>query len=956
MLCKSAKKQAVTFLLGLTLFATTASTVPFNVKASSNTNPQTHIGVNYNKPYLEDRVIVVFNEGCSNLGNSTASEDEDIALMYELTKAKKPKNAEGSSNTAASSHNKKIMLYKVLKGGKEQVKNVIKKLKNNPNVAYAEPDYIVSSASALVPNDEHYSFLYGMNRIQAQESWDITTGSTSVIVGVMDTGIDYNHPDLMNNMWKNPGELPDNNIDDDENGYVDDVYGWDFINDDKDPLDDRTHGTHVAGTISARGNNSIGVTGTAWNIKMAALKIINSEDFSNNSALISAINYSSAMGFPVTNASIQNFSYSAAVKEAFNQSQNSLYVIAAGNQGRDTETLPQYPGSYDCENILCVANTNRNDNLYVNSNYGATTVDIAAPGTNIYSCIPNKGYGSYTGTSMASPHVAGAAALLKSIKSSASAMELKNTLMSNVDKVSSLENKVLTGGRLNIYNALRYLAMQPVEVLDRMEDSKMNLGTSIPLQIKKDFSIEMWVNPESTQTKYANILDMDHSSTTGLVIQQNGTNLNNYCFGISDGKISSSISYTLQENKWQHIVFQREGESLKLFVNGELKESTSCFTGNIFFDKNSNATLGYNDNYSRDFTGKICGFKVFNYSISQESIKSNLITSPLVFNGTTDGANLGKNFPQSMKNNFTVEMWVKPNSTQQKYANILDFNHRNNVGLVIQQDGTNTNKFGFCLGSGNASSAIVHQLQADTWQHLAFIREGTTLKLFVNGKQEYSQTCFSEEISYLSDSEATVGFNKTYGRYFNGEINGLRFYNYVKNEWNIQNDMFISSFTYNGSNEGINAGSQYTTKMKNNFTISMWVKPQNTQQKYANIIDFNHRGNLGLVIQQDGSNNNKFGFGLGNGSTSSGITYQLKSREWQHIAFQRQGGEIRLYVNGLLVDTQTCFTDSISYLENSEATIGFNKTYGRYFNGQVRNINFSENALSVDEIKRLMNR
>ncbi|MCX7749639.1 MAG: S8 family serine peptidase [Clostridia bacterium] len=298
-----------------------------------------------------------------------------------------------------------------------------------------------------------------MQKISAPAAWDKFTGSTSVVVGVIDSGIDYNHPDLNANMWRNPGEIANNGIDDDGNGYIDDVYGWDFSNNDNDPMDDNSHGTHCAGTIAGVGNNGVGVAGVSWRAKLAALKFLSASGSGSTSAAIQAVQYANMMGFPITSNSWGGGGYSQALKDAI--ALGGLFVAAAGNSGTNNDSSPHYPSSYDCDNILAVAATDSSDALASFSCYGKTSVDIAAPGVGIWSCIPGNSYGSKSGTSMATPHVAGAAVLLKGYNNTLSAKDLKLSLLSGADKLSNLDDKVAIGGRLNVNKSL---LLSPVNI------------------------------------------------------------------------------------------------------------------------------------------------------------------------------------------------------------------------------------------------------------------------------------------------------------------------------------------------------------------------------------------------------------------------------------------------------------------------------------------------------------
>lgn len=320
-------------------------------------------------------------------------------------------------------------------------------------VLTAAPDAVVRLQQTM-PNDTSYSSLYGMTKIGAPTAWDTTTGASNFVVAVIDSGVDYTHPDLAANMWKNPGETAGDGIDNDGNGYVDDVYGWDFANDDSDPFDDNNHGTHVAGTIGAVGNNSRGVVGVNWSVKIMALKFLSGSGSGYTSDAIASLNYAVANGAKVSNNSWGGGGYDSSLASAIGRARTAghIFVAAAGNSGINIDSTPSYPASYigSYNNVVTVAATNSSDALASFSNYGAGNVTLAAPGVSILSTTPNNTYSSFSGTSMAAPHVSGAIALYWGANSSASYTDVISKLKSSVDTVSGLTGKVATGGRLNV--------------------------------------------------------------------------------------------------------------------------------------------------------------------------------------------------------------------------------------------------------------------------------------------------------------------------------------------------------------------------------------------------------------------------------------------------------------------------------------------------------------------------
>ncbi|EKE77018.1 S8 family serine peptidase [Gallaecimonas xiamenensis] len=348
---------------------------------------------------------------------------------------------------------------------------ILKKLSQDPAIAVAEPNYTLHINAT--PDDPRYNDQWGLNNtgqtggtpdadIDAPEAWDISTGSHDVIVGVIDTGIDYSHPDLAGNVWTNPGEIPGNGIDDDGNGYVDDVHGISSFADSGDPMDDQGHGTHVSGTIGAKTNNATGVAGVNWDVSIAACKFLDSEGYGSTADAIECLDYftdlklNHGVNIRATNNSWGGGAYSDALKAAIETAGDAgiLFVVAAGNAGSDLDASPGYPASYDSDAVLAVASTDHNDAMSGFSSYGATTVDLGAPGSDILSTYPGGGYATASGTSMATPHVTGVAALVWSVNPDLSIGEMKQLLMDSGDSLPALDGKTLSGKRLNAKNAL----------------------------------------------------------------------------------------------------------------------------------------------------------------------------------------------------------------------------------------------------------------------------------------------------------------------------------------------------------------------------------------------------------------------------------------------------------------------------------------------------------------------
>ena len=334
---------------------------------------------------------------------------------------------------------------------------LLRRLRADSRFRYVERDYLVSASET--PNDPLYAAQYALDQpsgadVAAPLAWDRTTQCSKV--AVLDSGVDKDHPDLRPNLWKNSNEVSGNGKDDDKNGFVDDIYGADTLDHKGSGLDANGHGTHVAGIIAATGNNADGVSGICWQASVMSVRMLDSKGRGSAADAADAIDYAVHEGAKILNCSFGTSSKSSVLEDAIVHAKEhgALIVVAAGNDGESIESHPSYPASYTQGNILTVAATNEKDALASFSNYGSKSVDVAAPGDDILSTLMDGRFGVKSGTSMAAPLVAGAAAMLRKVDSKATYSQIRTALREAVDKPPALQGKVLYGGRLNVRLAL----------------------------------------------------------------------------------------------------------------------------------------------------------------------------------------------------------------------------------------------------------------------------------------------------------------------------------------------------------------------------------------------------------------------------------------------------------------------------------------------------------------------
>ncbi|BET69533.1 hypothetical protein ASA1KI_44510 [Opitutales bacterium ASA1] len=371
------------------------------------------------------------------------------------------------------------------------------------DVEYAEPNHVVEAVQ--VPNDPQYPGLWGMAKISAPSAWNTRTNASSVIVAITDTGIDYAHPDLAGNMWHNPGEIPGNGIDDDGNGIVDDYYGYNAVSNHGNPMDDNEywrltglnpdgspifthfetyHGTHVAGTIGAVGNNGVGVTGVAWSTQLMAVKVLGSAGTGQAADIVEGLDYARLEGAHIVNASWGGGGFSQSILDAIQRLHDAgiLFVSAAGNGNNDNDVTPTHPGNYGLPTTVVVGASDSSDARSIwtlpngASNWGRWSVDVFAPGTGILSTQKSSRYRTLNGTSMAAPHVAGMLALAKAQFPWESATELADRARFSVDTIGGLGAVSMAGGRIN---AAASLVSNRPRVANQSVRAQINTGQQI---------------------------------------------------------------------------------------------------------------------------------------------------------------------------------------------------------------------------------------------------------------------------------------------------------------------------------------------------------------------------------------------------------------------------------------------------------------------------------------------
>ncbi len=506
----------------------------------------------------------------------------------------------------------------------------------------AEPDYLYFPNK--IPTDPFQARQFALERMEAREAWNITTGSENVVVAVIDTGIDLDHPDLVGNLWTNPREIASNGQDDDGNGKIDDVHGWDFFgingdSEDASPDDQDDHGSHVSGILGASGNNGLGVTGINWNVKILPLRVGNG--VFPISSLEPALNYvqflkqNRGVNIVATNNSYGSESFSRIMQSAIarHREVGILFVAAAGNDSFSNDILPNYPAGYDLDNIISVAATTGGENLASLSNFGRTSVDIGAPGSQIYSTVRRGGYDYLSGTSMSTPQVTGAAALLSASNPELDYFEIKQLIFGTTDPFPTLQGTTVTGGRLNLRRALEASrGITPVRLV--------SLNTPVVQLTDADSGLILEARLEASGQpveQTAGTLTWEAiPENSGVLLQTTGfRGVAAYFPGNGEYRIRATYREGLNEESKEAFIQVGQADLLSNGLRGYWK-----------FDEGAGNRAGDSSGSGR------------NGSLSGPTWGDGFTGGALDFDGLNDGLS----FSYSSLSNYTVSAWVKADS------------------------------------------------------------------------------------------------------------------------------------------------------------------------------------------------------------------------------------------------------------------------------------------------------
>jgi subtilisin family serine protease len=503
-------------------------------------------------PYAADRIIVKFKAGLQissqRSGILFTNAPTLNALMSEMGVSS---GAPLFNVTELRSDSDLATIYVLHTSSGQDIPHLISVLSLDSNIEWAEPDYLAYPA-ATVPNDPRFPAQWGIDKINASTAWDTTTGSATVPIAIIDSGIDDTHPDLSGRLWVNPGEIAGNGVDDDNNGYIDDVNGWNFVDDNNNPADDNGHGTQVAGIAGASSNNSIGIAGVCWHCSLMNVKVMSAAGVANYSDIAAGVLYAAQKGAQVINLSLGGYSNSSALQSAVQEAVNSYDSVLVAGAGNDNQQTPFYPAAYP--EVMAVAGTDQTDAKAANSNYG-DWVAVAAPAVGITTTFMGGDYGAVDGTSFATPFVAGVAGLLRSQYSDWSANTVWAQIVQTADNLTRLSNTVrsdLGSGRVNAAVAVstppQPLLTYTSHAIDGITEGRPEPGTTVDLDVTL---YNGWADADNVQATLTSsspyVTIVTGSAFYGSIpVYASGTNATSFQFSVSgSAPYGDDLSFTL---------------------------------------------------------------------------------------------------------------------------------------------------------------------------------------------------------------------------------------------------------------------------------------------------------------------------------------------------------------------------------------------------------------------------
>jgi len=859
------------------------------------------------------------------------------------------------------------------------VKEALAAISSDTTILYAQPNYEYK-ALITIPNDVRFNELWGMHNtgqtggtpgadINAPEAWDIATGTGSIVVAVIDTGVDYTHPDLMDNMWVNEAEFNGKpGVDDDGNGYIDDIYGYDFVNNDGNPMDDHYHGTHCAGTVGAIGNNGQGVVGVCWALKIMAVKFLNSSGSGTTAGAISGIQYAMDMDARVMSNSWGGTAYDQGLKDAIDAAGRDgiVFVAAAGNSNCDTDTTrcSNYPSGYDSESIISVMATDKYDAKASFSNYGPVTVDLGAPGVDTLSCEPGGGYRLLSGTSMATPHVAGACALLLSVNPGLGYEQLKEFLMQTVD--TTLPGLCVSNGRMNLHRALEnvepasWLRFEPDSgvvgsdssqdvnvIFDANQPAGMYEGeitvysndpftpeSAIPIRINLlpyDWFTELFEpnDPWDPNDPYAN--DMNNIS---IVFKPDG--MGYYRMACRQQATSfpedtnGSIAVPLEDDDYE--IVDLNGVCVSLYG----KEYNRFYIGSNGYISFISGDTSYSESLEQHFLWPRMSalFDDLNPEAGGQISYKILSDKVIVTFENVPEYNLGN------LNSFQVEMWFDGKIRM----TWLSLGSRG--GLVGLSDGTGIPAF---FVESDLSSYDQCDFLCDLNRDLE-----TDFGDFATFGQNW-QRCIPRpaNVAYwkFDESEGAVAYDSS-GNNHNGILeNGAHFVSGIMN----------NAVEFDGADDRVPAGAFDVTGGDGHITIAAWIKADDFDvmdgriiSKAAGKAEKNHYWMLSTIF----NGRSRLCFSLkSNGVTETLIPSSgyLIPEIWTHVVATWDGSTMRLYKDGVLVGSKAK-NGILDTNGDVEVAIGNQPTGAgnKPFDGLIDDLRIYNVALSQSEIQELM--